>query len=155
MSSLPRPRSALACASVVALLALLPGASLHADEPVVWTNAVGVSASGNSLTKTGDTGWNAGAVSVQTIRDGYGYVEFSTTETTTNRFCGLSNNDSSQDYSDVDFGIHPQGGGALIVYEGGSYRGTFGTYATGDRLRVEVWHGVVRYLKNGTVFYTS
>jgi len=140
---------------VVALLALLPGASLHADEPVVWTNAVGVSVSGNSLTKTGGTGWNAGAVSVQTIRDGYGYVEFTTTETTSNRMFGLGHGDSSQDYTDVDFGIHPQAGGALIVYESGSYRGTFGTYASGDRVRVEVRYGVVRYLKNGTVFYTS
>lgn len=155
MISLPLPRSALACASVAGILALLPGASLHADEPVVWTNAVGVSASGGSLTKTGATGWNAGAVSVQTIRDGYGYVEFTTTETTTYRFCGLNNLDSSLHYDDIDFAIHAQLGGALIIYEAGTYRGNFGTYTTGDRLRVEVWHGVVRYRKNGTVFYTS
>ena len=155
MSSLPRPRSALACASVAAILALLPGASLHADEPVVWTNAVGVSVSGNSLTKTGATAWDAGAASVQTIRDGYGYVECTTTETTTHRMCGLSNGDGSQDYIDIDFAILATAAGAVMIYEGGSYRGTFGSYATGDRLRVEVRHGVVRYLKNGVVFYTS
>jgi alpha-tubulin suppressor-like RCC1 family protein len=155
MISLPRPRPNLVCASVAALLALIPGASLHADEPVVWTNAVGVSVSGNSLTKTGDSGWNAGAVSVQTIRDGYGYAECTTTETTTHRMCGLSNGDSSQDYTDIDFAIFAQGAGAVMVYEGGSYRGTFGSYAAGDRLRVEVRHGVVRYLKNGVAFYTS
>src|SRR6266496_3308841 len=125
MISLPRSRYASACALVAGILALLPGTFLHADEPVVWTNAVGVSVSGNSLTKTGGTGWNAGAVSVQTIRDGYGYAEFTTTETTTNRMFGLGHGDSSQDYTDVDFAIHPQAGGALIVYESGSYRGTF------------------------------
>src|SRR5216683_105905 len=156
MISLPRPRPSFACASVVALLALIPGASLRADEPVVWTNAVGVSVSGNSLTKTGGaTAWDAGAASVQTIRDGYGYVECTTTETTTHRMCGLSNGDSSQDYTDIDFAILAQGAGALMIFEGGSYWGTFGSYAAGDRLRVEVRHGVVRYLKNGVAFYTS
>jgi hypothetical protein len=71
MLALRRPRSALACLSVAGILALMPGASLHADEPVVWTNLVGTSASGNTLTKTGGaTAWDAGAASTNVIRDG-------------------------------------------------------------------------------------
>ena len=50
--------------------------------PVVWTSAVGVTVTGNSLTKTTATGWgNAGAVSTQQIASGDGYVEFTASET--------------------------------------------------------------------------
>ena len=69
--------------------------------------------------------------------------------------CGLSYGDSNQSYTDIDFAIYPHASGSLQVYESGNYRGTFGTYAAGDRLRVEVSDGVVRYLKNGTLLYTS
>ena len=80
MRSLPRPRHALACASVAAILALLPGASLHADEAVVWTNVVGASVSGNSLTKTAATGWDAGAASANDSRR-LRYFEFTKADT--------------------------------------------------------------------------
>ncbi len=43
----------------------------------------------------------------------------------------------------------------IRVYEGGTLKGTFGTYAAGDKLRAAVVGGVVKYSKNGTVFYTS
>jgi alpha-tubulin suppressor-like RCC1 family protein len=156
MSSLPRPRSTLACASVAAILALLPGASLHADEPVVWTNVVGASVSGNTLTKTGGAiGWDAGAASTNVIRDGYGYFEFTKADTTTRVLVGLSNGDSNASWDDVDFSIHPSSDGNVYVYEAGVYRGSFGGYAAGDRFRVEVRYGVVRYFRNAQLLYTS
>ena len=43
----------------------------------------------------------------------------------------------------------------IQVYESGTLKGTFGTYAAGDKLRVAVVGGVVKYSSNGTVFYTS
>src|SRR5882672_7403210 len=102
MISLPRPRSNLACASVAAILVLIPAASLHADEPVVWTNVVGASVSGNSLTKTGTaTAWDSGASSTNVIRDGYGYVEFTMPDLSHRVMAGLGNADSSVDYTDV------------------------------------------------------
>src|SRR6185369_12443172 len=42
-------------------------AGVSSTQNVVWTNATGVSVSRNTLTKTGSAGWNAGAVSTQTI----------------------------------------------------------------------------------------
>jgi hypothetical protein len=42
-----------------------------------------------------------------------------------------------------------------MVYESGVLRGSFGSYATGDVIRISVTAGVVRYSKNGAVFYTS
>ncbi|HSE32450.1 MAG TPA: hypothetical protein VLA93_12840, partial [Pyrinomonadaceae bacterium] len=74
---------------------------------------------------------------------------------TRNRFCGLSSGDGSQDYTDVDFALGPAAGGTIYIYEAGVSRGTFGTYATGDLLRVAVEGGVVKYRKNGTLLYTS
>ena len=124
-------------------------------QPVTWTNAVGVTVTGNSLTATGN-GWNtAGAVSTQSIASGDGYVETTVSETSTYRMIGLSHGDTNQDYSDIDFALYPAAGGALYVYEDGVYRGYFGNYATGDTLRVAVEGGVVKYRKNGTLLYTS
>src|SRR4029453_14806990 len=43
----------------------------------------------------------------------------------------------------------------LQVYEGGTYKGSFGNYVTGDILRVAVVGGGVRYSRNGGVLYSS
>ena len=155
MISLPRPRPHLACAGLAAILALLPGAALQADESVVWTNIVGASASGNTLTKTGTaTAWDAGAASTNLIHDGNGYVEFTMTETARHVMAGLSNGDSGTDYTDVDYAFHTASG-YLYVFEAGTNRGQVGPCGAGDRFRIEVRYGVVRYLRNGALLYTS
>ena len=61
---------------------------------VTWTNVVGVTASGNSLSKSGADGWYAGAASTQSIASGAGYVEFTATETNKHRIVGLSHGDT-------------------------------------------------------------
>jgi len=130
-----------------------------AVQSVVWTNVVGVTASGNSLTKTAADNWgNAGAVSSQAIVSGDGYVEFTASETNRARMCGLGNGDSDQNYTDIEFAIQltaSDGTNGIWVFESGTFRGSFGTYTAGDKFRVAVEGGVVKYSKNGTVFYTS
>jgi hypothetical protein len=136
MISLPRPRPHLACAGLAAILALLPGAALQADEPVVWTNIVGASASGNTLTKTGTaTAWDAGAASTNLIHDGNGYVEFTMTETARHVMAGLANGDAGTDYTDVDYAFHTASG-YLYVFEAGTNRGQVGPCGAGDRFRI-------------------
>ncbi|MGH9966707.1 MAG: RHS repeat-associated core domain-containing protein [Pyrinomonadaceae bacterium] len=124
---------------------------------VSWTNAVGVSVSGNSLTKTAATGWgNSGAVSTQTITSGDGYVETTVgADINLARFFGLSDTDVNQHYTSIDFGLLMNEAYNLIVYESGTSRGTVGTYAAGDKLRVAVEGGIVMYRKNGALLYTS
>jgi hypothetical protein len=123
--------------------------------PVVWTAAAGVAINANSLTKTAATAWgNAGAISTQQIASGDGYVEFTASETNTYRMLGLSNGNSSNSWDDIDFALY-EFTGQLQVYEAGSLKGTFGTYVSGDTLRVRVVGGLVSYSKNGIVFYTS
>ena len=137
------------------LVTVQPGAGQQGTQNVSWTNTVGVSVNGNSLTKTAAGGWgNSGASSIQTIASGNGYVEFTASETTTSRMIGLSKGDANQDYTDIDFAAYLDAQN-LCVYEGGVARGCFSTYVSGDMIRVAVESGIVKYKKNGVVVYTS
>jgi len=128
----------------------------HFVEPVVWTVLVGVVADGSTLIKTASSAWNnGGAVSTQQFASGDCYVEITASEMTTARMFGLSNGNTDQNFPDIDFGLYPYLDDQLLVYEGGTYRGFFGTYATGDKLRVGVEGGAVTYRKNGALLYTS
>jgi hypothetical protein len=123
-------------------------------EPVVWKNAVNVAVSGNSLTRTGAPGWNAGASSTKQL-SGNGYVEFTAGPAGSHRILGLGNGDTGQSYSDVAFGFLLADTGVLTIYESGNFRGYFGTYSPADRLRVAVESGSVRYYRNGVLLHTS
>jgi len=68
---------------------------------------------------------------------------------------GLSNGDAGQDYTDIDFALYAYSDSTLHAYEGGVYAGHFGTYAAGDRLRVAVEGGQVKYLRNGVAVGVS
>jgi hypothetical protein len=122
---------------------------------VTWTDEVGVSASGSSLTDTAATGWgNSGAASTQSL-SGSGSTTFSAGETNTYRMAGLTHAVTDSSYDGIDFGIFLEAGGGLGVFEDGMFRGTFGTYAVGDVFTVQVTGSVVTYLQNGNLFYTS
>src|SRR2546426_5635438 len=58
-------------------------------------------------------------------------------------------------YTGINFAIELGDTGTLTVWELGTSRGTFGSYSAGDRLRVEIQDGTVRYRKNGAILYTS
>jgi RHS repeat-associated protein len=137
------------------LITAEPGSGSGGVQNVSWASAVGVSISGNSLTKTGANGWNAGAVSTQSISSGDGYVEFTANANSANTLCGLSHGDTNQSYEDIDFALYPWTDGNLYVWESGSSRGSVGPYTAGDVFRVAVEGGVVKYRKNGTLLYTS
>ncbi len=154
--SVAMTKSWLAIIFLLCCLLSLSPALLWADDAVVWTNASGVSVTGNSLTKTNSTSaWDSGAASLNVIRNGYGFVEATATETNTERMIGLSNGDTDQNYPDIDFAVYLNPVATVIIYETGTSRGSFGSYAAGDRFRIEVRYGVVRYLKNGSLLYTS
>ena len=86
---------------------------------------------------------------------GDGFVEFTTSEATTHKMAGLSHGNTNTDFADLDFGVLLASNGTVYVFEGGASRGVFGTYLAGDRFRVAVEGGVVRYRRNGVLFYTS
>jgi PKD repeat protein len=121
---------------------------------VSWTNVAGMSASPGTLTKTNGAGWNAGAVSTLQMY-GNGWFEFSTSDTNTFRQVGLGSGDASQSYEDVEFGFMLYSYGNLYIFESGLNKAAVGKYSAGDRLKVSVESGVVRYYRNGTLLYTS
>jgi RHS repeat-associated protein len=137
---------------------LLVTVGTDGETPVSWTNAVRVSVSGNSLTKTGGgpSAWNAGAASEKgSIDSGDGYMEFTASGTNKARRAGLSQGDKNQSWDDIDFCIFLDANGTVSINEGATLRGSFGSYASGDRFRVSVEGGVVKYRKNGVLLYTS
>jgi hypothetical protein len=126
-----------------------------AAQDVIWTNLVNVTASGNSLTKTSgcDGCPDAGATSQQQL-NGDGYVEFSIVEANTERTIGLSNGNTDTTRADIDFALFFSAAGAAQVFERGAWiTGT--NYIGGETFRIAVESGVVKYYKNGTLFYTS
>jgi hypothetical protein len=125
-----------------------------AQVPVTFTNTVNVTVVGSSLTKTGLQGWNAGASSVETLV-GDGAMEFQSDENNRAKMAGLSSDDASASYTDIDFAVFLTSSGSVQIYEGGVSRGTFGSYVGGDLFRVQVDDGVVTYYKNGSLLYTS
>jgi hypothetical protein len=137
-----------------------PAAPAAAPSPaqaqnVTWINPLRVTVSGSSVTKTsGCDGCNdAGAVSQQQIAGGNGYAQFTASATGPLRTAGLSSAFSVANPGTIAFGIRLQGNIAE-VREGGAYR-TDVTFAAGDVFRITVQSGVVRYARNGTVFFTS
>ncbi|HEX6719455.1 MAG TPA: delta-60 repeat domain-containing protein [Pyrinomonadaceae bacterium] len=132
-----------------------PTPSPSTTENVSWTNVVGATASGNTLTKTAATAWgNAGASSTRSIVSGDGYVEFRITSSNTG-MVGLSHTDANPDYSSIDFALFGYMDGSLYVYESGIFRGPMSSFTTADVFRVAVEGGVIKYRKNGTLIYTS
>jgi hypothetical protein len=132
------------------------GAASSTAEPVGWASSGGVAVSGNNLTKNAPVGWgNSGAISTKALVSGAGYVEHTIRETNTRRMLGLGKGNANNNWEDIDFGLYPMADGNLRVYEKGVPRGTFGRYASGDRLRVAVTAGVVRYYRNGALLYSS
>ncbi|MEO0554168.1 MAG: LamG-like jellyroll fold domain-containing protein, partial [Bacteroidota bacterium] len=125
-------------------------------ESVNWVDLVGVSVNGNSMTKTGASGWNAGAASSQMLEsDQNGYVTATSTATTASLMFGLATSNSSNHHNTINHAIYLVNNGQFNVYESGANKGSFGTYQVGDRFKVQRSGGVVYYLKNDQVFYVS
>jgi hypothetical protein len=123
-------------------------------DSVRWMSLINVTASGAGLVKTGgcDGCADAFAVSEQQVA-GSGALEFTAAEAGSLRFVGFASGGVGTAAGDINFAIRLQGGVAE-VRESGSYRTEIG-FGSGDVFRIAVDAGVVRYSKNGSVFYTS
>jgi hypothetical protein len=126
---------------------------------VTWSGLVNTAATGGTLTKTGGgEGMDDGrAVSVQQIASSGGALEFVAGETGSIRFAALSRV-GGQGWESMDFAIRlgpwSATAGIAEVREKRTWKADV-PYVTGDRFRIAVESGVVRYSKNGVVFHTS
>ncbi|MGV3592987.1 MAG: hypothetical protein ACO1PZ_14970 [Gammaproteobacteria bacterium] len=128
-----------------------PAADTGSAVNLTWTNVSNVTVNGNTLTGTTD-GQSAGAQSNETLT-GDGYVEFTAVETDKMRAIGLdSQNDSDNTFQDIDFAIvlrqaaSPGATAVAEIRENGEYISDI-PYAAGDRFRIAVENGVVKYYK--------
>lgn len=119
-------------------------------EEVVWDldEFENVAANGNDLIKVqGGGSWNGGAASLNIVSNN-GYFEFIATETNRRRMAGLSDSNINSNFNTIDFAIYLESNSVLRIYENGSNRGNFGTYSTGDTLRIAVENGSIHYYRN-------
>jgi hypothetical protein len=148
----------LAPSEIDALFAAVPSPAQGGTavlQSVIWSNVVNCQVAGSSLQKVSgyDGVDDAGGTSQQQIAAGDGYAEFEAAEVNTLRAAGLSHGSAGTAYAEIDFGIRLQSGVAEIL-ENGVYR-TETPFLAGDVFRVAVESGVVKYFKNGSVFYVS
>lgn len=126
---------------------------------VAWQEHDGTQAdvTGKMLTKTGTaSSWDAGAASQQVIPAGIdGWLEFRGVERNTARMIGLAANNTTANYSDIDYAIYLRNNGALNIYELGQQIGVSRTYYTTDIFRVERKGNTVVYKVNDEIIYTS
>ena len=115
---------------------------------------VNVTASGNNLLKTGgcDGCSDASAVSEQLLT-GAAIATFMAPESGTLRFVGLGSGGGGTAAGDINFALRLQGG-VVEVRESSAYKTDVG-FAAGDVFQITMEIGVVRYWKNGSLFYTS
>lgn len=132
------------------------GGGASSTQNVTWASVVNCAVSGNSLQKNAgrDDESDGGAVSQQQIVYGDGYVQFTAGVTDKIRFCGLTHSASGTAYAAIDFAIKLTEFGVAEVRENNVYQ-TDTTYTATDVFRVSIEGGVVKYYKNGAVFYTS
>jgi hypothetical protein len=133
-------------------------ADLNAQFDVVWTDLVGVSASGNTITKTATTGWgNGGAASENILVTGVdGWIEVEAQQTNTNRMFGLSMTNTNASYNNIDYAIQLNAAGKIKIWENGTKKvNDAGIYVIGDLLKIERIGNTITYLKNNSTFYTS
>jgi len=116
---------------------------------ITRTNLVGVIESGGNAVKTASSGWsNGGFSSVETLV-GDGYIEWVAIGSISDHLMvGLSTTDADADFATIGFAIY-QGGSSLVIYEGGSSVGTFGTYTTSTMFRMERVGSTLSYYKDG------
>ena len=122
--------------------------------PVQWMFTANVTATGDSLVKTSgcDGCPDASAVSSGQL-SGSGVVQFVAAESGTLRYVGLGYGGAGTAPADITFAIRLQNGVAE-VRESNTYRTEVG-FTAGDTFSMTLEGGVVRYFKNGGIFYTS
>jgi hypothetical protein len=132
------------------------GTTTGSLQNVVWTNAVRVAVSGNTITKNAgcDGCWDAGANSVQMITAGDGYVQFAIPGGVA-ASVGLGGGITTS-ANEIKFGLrfYPGSPGTVEVRESGSYRWDF-SHVAGAVYKVAIEAGKVNYYQNGTLKYAS
>jgi hypothetical protein len=129
-----------------------PVSNSTAEEGVVWNQSslVNVQANGNQLVKIQGSVWDAGASSLNTVKQD-GYLEFIPAETNRRRMVGLSASDANANFNTIGYAFYLLQNGSLRIYENGANRGLYGSYTSGSVLRIAEEGGFIRYYRDGVL----
>jgi hypothetical protein len=104
------------------------------------------------MKSSGCNGCSGGGLSIETIATG-GFVEF-TPSAGHRLYAGLGRPTAAPGALDIDYSFSFWPNGGWDIREQNRYR-TEGTFTAGDRFRVAVENGTVKYFKNATLVYVS
>lgn len=157
-SSIPSSGTLYADVSLYSEGASIDGAKIYGLGSVTvgaqWMDLVDVDIEKDILVKTGGTGWNSGAASVQGIL-GDGAVEVTVLDNDNTMAFGLSRKNDGIDYKMIDYAVYTSTNGSFYVYEEGFNKGSFGNYDQSDVFRIERQGTKVIYMHNCEPFYVS
>ncbi|MFI5219198.1 MAG: hypothetical protein ACHQNT_06885, partial [Bacteroidia bacterium] len=116
----------------------------------------GVTLSGNTLTKTTDTGWGKAGASTENFlpANENGYMQFKITSLSNQNAYGLSDINTNDDYTSIDFVILIKYD-LVYVYLNGELKGEFGIAHLNDIFKIERNDTIMRFKKNGIIFYST
>ncbi len=126
---------------------------------LLWINKVGIVIESNTgnVIKTADYGTSSGASSQEVLAAGNdGWVETVINQTGKTRTIGLSQTDTDQDASSINYAISlSYNNTGVFIYESGASKGWVGKYTIGDVFRIERKGNIIYYKKNGATLRTS
>lgn len=98
-------------------------------------------------------GWNAGAISIDSIT-GDGQFQFSIDANTVGIVTGLNDTNEGTTYAEINYGLYFASGTAKVM-ERGVVMGGHVLFAEGDVFTIARSQGRVEYFQNSTLIYTS
>lgn len=122
----------------------------HNESDVMWKDQVGVSLTGNKLTRTATS--TAGAASTQVLGAGQnGWLEVIVSETNTNRYIGFNDTNPDVNATNIDYAFYLNGATLIIIENNVTRLTQTGVLKPGDVLRIERTGSSINYYRNGAI----
>ncbi|MBT1699185.1 hypothetical protein KK083_19975 [Fulvivirgaceae bacterium PWU4] len=123
---------------------------------IAWTDLFDMTVNAdNSLSEVEGAGWNSGAGSYNMLNTSEdGWVEFVMNDAGTPFIVGLSRINTNLSLVTVGYGLYMTVTGAVLIYEGGTSRGQFGSARKGDIFRISREGTTINYYQNGRLMRT-
>jgi len=127
--------------------------SLYTGQPVTWSNVIGATVSGNSVSFTGTgSAWSQGAMSTQVLpANADGWFEITVPQTDAGFMIGLADQFMGPVYTNIDFAWYVSTS-QLSSSENGTIVARGGV-VPGDVLRIERINGKIVWKRNGIIVY--
>jgi RHS repeat-associated protein len=129
--------------------------TIHQERDVLWKDLVGAEVIGNKLTRTATT--TAGAASIlQLPMAQNGWLEFTVSETNTNRYIGFNDTNPDVNSTNIDYAFYLNGTSLKIVENNVTKLTATGALVPGEVLKIERAGTAIKYYRNGVqLSYTN